>query len=270
MSTKVRVLALTATASVKLREEIVNLLGMVTPHVIAESPDKKNMILSVHKIGNYDVFFKNLVIDLTAKRTKLPRVIIFCKSKADCGRLYTYFRVNMGDEFTEPARASLLFTEHRLVEMFFQGTESLIKEAVIHNFTHSSSLRIVICTVAFGMGINCPDVRLIVHLGPPSDPEMYVQEIGRGGRDGSLSYAVLLSTSKQLQNCSQTMIEYFNNKTQCRRELMFRQFDKFCRSPINVGCNCCDICMKNCTCKNCSVTLGKHYTFIPSVFGLNQ
>lgn len=81
----------------------------------------------------------------------------------------------MGDEFTDPPGASFLFPKHRLVEMFFQGTECSIKE---HHFTSSSSLRIVICTVAFGMGINCLDVRLIIHLGPPSDSEMYVQEIG--------------------------------------------------------------------------------------------
>ena len=71
-----------------------------------------------------------------------------------------------------------------MVDMFFQGTEAKIQENIIRNFTTSSPLRIVICTVAFGMGIDCNDVCLIIHYGPPTDAEMYVQEIRRGGRDG--------------------------------------------------------------------------------------
>ena len=71
-----------------------------------------------------------------------------------------------------------------MVDMFFQGTEAKIQENIIRNFTTSSPLRIVISTVAFGMGIDCNDVCLIIHYGPPTDAEMYVQEIGRGGRDG--------------------------------------------------------------------------------------
>lgn len=63
------------------------------------------------------------------------------------------------------------------------------------------------------MGIDCHDVHLIVHYGPPSDIEMYVQEVGRGGRDGKPSYAILLSTAKHLQQCNDGMVNYTNNIT---------------------------------------------------------
>ena len=56
-------------------------------------------------------------------------------------------------------------------------------------FTSTSSLRVVIAIIAFGMGVDCPNVRQIIHWGPPSDIEMYVQESGRSGRDGKVSLA---------------------------------------------------------------------------------
>ena len=52
-------------------------------------------------------------------------------------------------------------------------------------------MHIVICTVAFGMGINCPNVRQVVHWGAPADIESYMQETGRAGRDGQLASAVI-------------------------------------------------------------------------------
>ena len=73
----------------------------------------------------------------------------------------------MGPTFTEPPGASQYISECRLVDMFFTGTDLTVKEKIIHNFTRSSNLRIVISTIAFGMGIDCPDVRMIVHLGAP-------------------------------------------------------------------------------------------------------
>lgn len=81
---------------------------------------------------------------------------------------------------------------------FFKGTDSDVKKRIIDNFTRPSCLRIIICTDAFGMGIDCQGVRLIIHLGVPNDPVTYVQQIGRAGRDGNDCYAVLLHSAKYL------------------------------------------------------------------------
>ncbi len=64
----------------------------------------------------------------------------------------------------------------------------------MEQFTKPSQLRIVIATIAFGMGIDCPDVQSIIHLGPSDDLESYIQETGRAGRDGQTAYAKLLIT----------------------------------------------------------------------------
>ncbi len=65
-----------------------------------------------------------------------------------------------------------------------------VKNTIVKQFTSSSPLRIVVCTIAFGMGIDSPDVRTIVHWGVSEDCEMYVQESGRAGRDGLQSYSI--------------------------------------------------------------------------------
>ena len=61
---------------------------------------------------------------------------------------------------------------------------TLVKNTIVPQFTTKSHLRIVIATIACGMGIDCPDVRQIIHWGVPDDAEMYIQESGRAGCDG--------------------------------------------------------------------------------------
>ena len=175
------------------------MLGMHEPVAVVRSPDKINIrYTNIEVKGNpcSHTIFKQLLEELQAKRTSLDRVLIFCKNKTDCSELYAFFQSNLGHNFTEPPGASVRIAEYRLVDMFFKGTEPAVKKSIIASFTKPSPLRVVIATVAFGMRVDCPDVQLIIHLGPPSDLESYVQEVGRGGRDGSDSYAVLLHSTK--------------------------------------------------------------------------
>lgn len=125
--------------------------------------------------------------------------------------------------------------------MFFKGTDSDVKSAIIYNFTHQSSLKIVICTDAFGMGINCREVGCIIHYRVPTDNETYVQQIGRGGREGSDCYAVMLQSNKLKENCEPNMLEYGKNKSQCRRNILFQEFENWDHLPDTHGCDCCDI-----------------------------
>ena len=114
--------------------------------------------------------FLHLVEELKTKRTSIPRVLIYCKNKPDCTTLYWFFQRNMATEFTEPPGASPRIPECRLVDMFVKCTETEVKDCICH-FTKPSALRIVIATVAFGMGVNCSEVNLVIHLGSPKDVE---------------------------------------------------------------------------------------------------
>ena len=77
-------------------------------------------------------------------------------------------------------------------DMFTGCTHSSVKEAILKNFCDSAgALRIVVATIAFGMGLDCPNVRRIIHWGASSDIEAYMQETGRARRDGLSATAVL-------------------------------------------------------------------------------
>ena len=78
-------------------------------------------------------------------------------------------------------------------------------------------------TVAFGMGVDCPDVEQIIHLGAPNDTESYIQETGRGGRDGRLCLASLLVVNHRNNLFrSQEIKDYQVNTSQCRRDLILK------------------------------------------------
>ena len=79
-----------------------------------------------------------------------------------------------------------------LVDMYHSRIDSVVKESICDLFTKNSHLRVVVANIAFGMGIGCPDVRQVVHVGPPEDVESYIQETGRAGQDGKESLAALL------------------------------------------------------------------------------
>lgn len=73
------------------------------------------------------------------------------------------------------------------------------------------------------MGIDCPDIRQVIHWGVPSTLEEYVQESGRSGRDGQPSKAIAY-LGKVTQHASEAVVNYFSNTSKCRRRLLFSDF----------------------------------------------
>ena len=118
----------------------------------------------------------------------------------DCGHLYLHFKKNLGKEFVEPLDAADL-PHFRLVDMYHSSTDPIVKESILKLFCIPSNLRIVISTVAFGMGIDCHNVEQVVHLGQPESVESYVQEIGSAGQNGVQSLAVLMLVNPLTHTC---------------------------------------------------------------------
>lgn len=246
-------MALTAIATKSLRLSVSCTLGMENPVVIALSPCKENIRYHVGTFTTVSESFKPFVKRLMEDRDKAPRTIVYCQSYNMCADIYIYFSQTLGNDLTEPTDAPNI-PRFRLVEMFTSVTEAKQKELIISLFTKPSHLRVVIATVAFGLGIDCPDVRQIVHVGMTEDVESYIQETGRAGRDGQPALATLLK-ARTYHMCEKSMKEYAANESQCRRDTLFQFMENYEHHHLGSDCLCCDICALSCVCGSCSQKL---------------
>jgi len=156
----------------------------------------------------------------------------------------------LGEEFTEPVGAPSSVPQYRLMNVFTKCTEDLIKMSVLQESTdHDSCLRVVICTAAFGMGIDCVGFNRVVHFGPPDDVETYIQQSGRAGRDGLPAHCLLFIGKDQCRFCDKTMKNYCGNTTICRKDCLFLEFSSY--TSTGYKCNCCDVCAERCKCSTC-------------------
>ena len=106
------------------------------------------------------------------------------------------------------------------------------------------------------MGIDCPNVRRVIHWGASDDVEQYIQESGRAGRDNLFSHAILYHKVPEVitRDKSEDMKEYCGNKNECRRNMLLKHFDGYSKNP-QTGfhlCQCCDVCQCVCMCVDCN------------------
>ena len=194
------------------------------------------------KFESLESTFNSIIQKLKMERFNLGRTIIYCQKQETCARLYLLFWLALNREFTEPVGYPDLL-RFWMVDMFASGTHPSVKESIISSLTKPSSesvIRMLIATVAFGMGVNPPDIHHISHCGPLHDTETYVQEKGHGGRDGGLTYATLFYSDAfkrfvDKNNNIIIMTHYCQQDTHCRQDTLFSDFDKYQHSPINVG-----------------------------------
>ena len=126
--------------------------------------------------------FQLIIRDLKENGISAERGIVFCLSHRDRCEVYEYFERELGKQMFHQD------SKERLVDIYVKVTSESCKKAILKSFTdRAGCLRIIIASVAFGMGVNWPDVRKVIHFRAPASLSSYVQESGRAGRDNLAS-----------------------------------------------------------------------------------
>ena len=221
----IHLMALTATATQHTRNDVIKKLGMKHCTIITRSPHKPNITLYVKEKGDLSATLMPVFDDLKTNGTSASKRIIYCKRYEEVYTIYRFFKRNLGQKFTVSSSPDV--AGYRLVDMYTKCTEAHVKESIVSSFPAlDSNLRVVVATIAFGMGLDCPNISHVIHWGPSSTIEDYVQEIGRAGRTAAMHACATLYYQKgDQQLTSAKMMEYCKNRTECRRELLFRDFD---------------------------------------------
>ncbi len=232
----VPIAAFTATATRRVREDIVNELRMKDPAEFIGSFDRRNLRYAAFAEPNAQVRMQKIISYVTAH-------------KDDPGIIYCFSRTST-EEMAERLRKV-----HILANPYHAGLPTPERSRVQEGFLNNS-IRVICATVAFGMGIDKPDVRYVIHAHMPKDIESYYQETGRAGRDGRPGECLLFYSAGDRRKIDTMLVREFTDPKKseigrekldqmyayctagsCRRRLLLSYFDE----EID-ECGNCDKC----------------------------
>ena len=177
------VAAFTATATENVRQDIVRLIELKRPALTSTGFDRENLYFGVYAADNRARYVLDYV-----KKAGNQSGIIYCMSRKRVDEL------------------ALLLQRNGISALpYHAGMEDEIRKRNQEDFTYDRA-KVIVATSAFGMGIDKPDVRYVIHYNMPMDIEDYYQQAGRAGRDGERSECILLYESKDYRIC-RDMIE---------------------------------------------------------------
>ena len=254
-----RLAVFTATASKSTKRKIFEALKLnyLTTCVIEKDPNKDNLRYVVKYIENdlsLNDIFHTLISELRSKSTETEGTLVFCRTRKQCSLIFRAITAAIGNSVYY-GKAS---PKNRIVEMFHAGTPDSVKNHIIATVTSNwGHIRVLICTIAFGMGIDCQYISRIIHFGGSKCIESYLQECGRAGRKGQLSTCILYYNGMLMRYSADDMKNYTSSKV-CRRKEISSVFPNSKNMFEVSGCSCCDICAINCNCgkTNCLRQMG--------------
>ncbi|XP_027708032.1 Bloom syndrome protein [Vombatus ursinus] len=244
----VSMMALTATANPRVQKDILTQLKILNPQVFSMSFNRHNLKYSVLPKKPKKVAFDCL--EWIRKHHPHDSGIIYCLSRRECD--------TMADTLQKDGLAALAY---------HAGLSDSARDEVQHKWINQDGCQVICATIAFGMGIDKPDVRYVIHSSLPKSVEGYYQESGRAGRDGEMSHCLLFysyhdvtrlkrlilmekdgnSHTRQTHfNNLYSMVHFCENIVECRRLQLLSYFGEnefnpnFCKEYPDVTCdNCC-------------------------------
>lgn len=218
------VTAFTATASPVVLSRISEVLFDGNAHIVRSDSDRPNIHYEV--INTYAK--KRMAFKLALLRPK--PLIIFCGTRKKSEDMAKELSAYLGDDKVKFYHAGLEKDEKTFVEKWF----------------YPKTDAILCCTCAFGMGVDKKDIHTVIHLEASPTAESYIQEAGRGGRDGSVATAILLWSkldsikySRFPENSRERVLADFAQSSTCRRQILLDAL-----GGEKVACDGCDVCKR--------------------------
>ncbi|TMW64024.1 hypothetical protein Poli38472_014141 [Pythium oligandrum] len=242
----VPIMALTATANTQTEADIVRNLKLANPFITRSSFNRPNLTYDIRrKTSKFMEEIANFV-----RQHSDDSGIIYCLSKKDCEQVAEKLIKALGYEGTRKAQT---------ISFYHAGLEPEDRAHRHHEWS-KGKIKLIVATVAFGMGINKPDVRYVIHHTIPQSVTHYYQEAGRAGRDSEVAHCILyysfpdLSRRRKLitkdrENMQhrnvhlqhlRRMVEFCENQVECRRTSLLEYFGEHFSSDSCRGT--CDNC----------------------------